>query len=107
MDPHRIAEARSLALHRLLAERLLVDPRVVQQARALAARWLAEGRATHYMKRWLELLSRDLREVASTIVREDEDLRALRQCTPFAGIISPRERWELWRTVRQRCEAAQ
>jgi hypothetical protein len=31
-----------------------------------------------------------------------EGARALRQCSPFAGVIDPRTRWRIWREVRER-----
>src|SRR5919108_5620009 len=38
---HRVAEARSLALHVLAARRIARDPRLLRRARATLRRWLA------------------------------------------------------------------
>jgi hypothetical protein len=32
-------------------------------------------------------------------------MRALRQCTPFAGVVDPRTRWRIWRETRARTAA--
>jgi hypothetical protein len=57
MDAHRLAEERSLALHRAVKERIARDPSIVA--------------------------------------------RALRQVTPFAGVIPPGT-LAIWREVRER-----
>src|SRR2546429_7285586 len=37
---HRVAEAKSLALHVLAARRIAADPKLLERARATVARWL-------------------------------------------------------------------
>lgn len=106
MDPHRIAEARSLAYHQAVAQRLVSDPNVLLAAEALARRWLAERKAPHAMRRWLELFDRPLDEIVAFVTEDSERARELRQSSPFAGTLSPKERWRVWEDVRQRCEAS-
>jgi hypothetical protein len=105
IDPHRLAEARSLAAHRVIAERLLANPELLEHARARVDGWLAERSASdHYAMAWRELLAGDPESVARAIVEDSERARALRQCTPFAGVLDPRERWQLWAQVREELE---
>jgi hypothetical protein len=99
VDPHRIAERRSLAYHQLVAERIRRDPRLIEQALARVARWLAEGRAPHYARAWQSVLSGSIEDVCRVVEADTEEARALRQATPFAGVIDPRERWKIWREV--------
>jgi hypothetical protein len=40
--------------------------------------------------------------LAGALVERSEAADALRQVTPFAGVIDPRARWQIWRDVRQR-----
>jgi len=96
VDRHRLAEARSLALHRAIAARVREDPSLVARARLRL-----ERSATHpeYRAAWLELLARPLDQVLEALVADDERMRALRQTTPFTFVISPRERWRIWREV--------
>ncbi|MFO7561753.1 MAG: hypothetical protein R6X02_03865 [Enhygromyxa sp.] len=106
IDPHRLAEARSLAAHRVIAARLLGDPALLEQARARVEAWLTEGAGAHrYAQAWRELLAGDVEAVARAIVEDTERARALRQSTPFAGVLDPRERWRLWDEVRKELEA--
>jgi len=101
MDPHRVAEQTSIALHRAVAERLRDDPEAVGRAITRVREWLTEGGAhPHYARRWLALLERPLDELCAALVTDTEDMRALRQVSPFAGELDPRTRWRIWRRVR-------
>jgi hypothetical protein len=108
MFAHRLAEERSLALHAEVARRLREDPALLARARARVEAWLADGGPTHprYAAAWRDLLAADVDDVCATIVDGSERMRALRQCTPFAGVVDPRTRWRIWREVRARMEAA-
>ena len=46
-----------------------------------------------------------LLELLEAMVQETESAYALRQATPFAGALDPRERWRLWRAVKDRLAA--
>lgn len=63
--------------------------------------WMArrEGAATQAaLHEWLLLLERlPPREVASFIVSESERATRMRQSSPFAGVLSPREVWAIKR----------
>jgi len=98
-DGHASAERRSLAYHRVVAARL--DAQRVEHARRLVARWAAEGTlADPYAQRWRALLDLELADLAAALVRDDEPMRDLRQCSPFAGVLEPHERWRILREVR-------
>lgn len=102
MDPHRLAEARSLAFHRAVAELLTPDSPVLTRARARVESWLETGQ-THkeYATAWRDLLASPLATIREAIVADDERMRTLRSVTPFAGAIDPRTRWRIWREVRE------
>ncbi|MCC6993249.1 MAG: hypothetical protein IT370_01340 [Deltaproteobacteria bacterium] len=107
LDLHRLAEERSLALHRLVVERARTDPQVLRKARQRVSEWLVTGAtARFYAEAWAELLRRPDEAIFAALVDGSEAARALRQTTPFAGVIDPRTRWRLWREVRSRLEAA-
>lgn len=100
-NPHRLAEARSLALHRAVAERLRMHPELLDRARQRVHSWLEDGTvARPYAEAWLALLRGTLEEVTAAIVDTGERARDLRQCSPFAGVLDPRERWRILRGVR-------
>lgn len=96
-DSHRRIDLRSLAMHRLIAEKLREDPSVLDVARANLDRWDAtSGNSRPYFQRWREILARPADEIAELIVRDDEQMTAMRQTSPFAGVLTPKERWRIY-----------
>jgi hypothetical protein len=103
MDRHRLAEERSIALHREVAARLRADATLVDAARVRVDGWLATGDVhEHYARGWRDLLDRPLDELCAFLVDPGEHARAMRQCTPFAGVVDPRTRWRIWREEAER-----
>lgn len=103
MNPHRLAEERSIAYHRAIAAKLRADSRHLQRARERVEGWLATGEVHRtYAEAWNVLLGRPLDEIEARLEDPAEEMRALRQCTPFAGALDPRERWKIWREVGER-----
>ena len=107
MDAHGIAEARSLAYHRAIAERFAADPGIVDRARARVRDWQAAHPDAHFVRGWSRILERPVREIAAFLVDDSEEARELRQSTPFAGVLGPRERWRLCREVGERARAGE
>jgi hypothetical protein len=100
-NAHRLGELRSLAYHARVAERLRADPSILAVARARAAEW-CENRPRHATGAgaWLALIDGDFERLLAILVSDDERGRELRQSSPFAGMLSPEERWALWSAVR-------
>jgi hypothetical protein len=92
-EGHRTAERRSLALHRLVADRL--DDAVLDRARGRIATL-----PSPYAERWRALLDGPREELLGVLLADDERARDLRQCTPFAGEVGAGDRWRIIREVR-------
>jgi hypothetical protein len=99
-EGHTTAERRSLAMHRLIAERL--DQGTIRRARRRVQTWLEEGApmSVHWVREWQQLLRQPPTVIASEITRDDQRGRDLRQSTPFAGALSQQERLEILERVR-------
>lgn len=89
-------DRRSLAFHRLIAQRLLHDPEAV---RAKARQNLGvmrqandDGSADRYFDRWGALIEGPEAELVSVLLDPGASARDLRQVTPFAGVLTPDER---------------
>jgi hypothetical protein len=107
VNGHRLAEERSLAYHRAVAEKLASNPQALDRARARVRSWLVSGDvAESYAQAWDQLLHRPLHEICAFLTEDSERARTLRQATPFAGAIDPRTRWRIWREVRAAAERA-
>ena len=86
-----------------MARRLRSEPQIIADARRRLDAWMAGGgRAQHMFARWRDQLGRPLEELEVLLVDPGEKACELRACSPFAGTLSPRERWQIWRAVRAR-----
>ncbi len=103
---HRLAEARSLAYHALVANRLRADPSIAEMAQQRARAWIACGEHVYYAELWLRVLAQPVEAIEARLVDTSEEAIAMRQSTPFAGVLTPKERWALWRSVKLRLMAA-
>ena len=104
VDPHRLAELRSVAFHRAVAERIRKDPGVLERARRRVASESAQGRSSGAAREWSEILSGPTDSICEFLLDPSERATRLRQSTPFAGAIPARERWRIWREVRASAE---
>lgn len=96
MRSHQEIDARSLALHRLIAAKVRREPALLDRVRLTLARWRDPGnpsRSEPYLAEWDRLVAQGLEQVLAAAVEESERAAALRQCSPFAGILSPAERF--------------
>ena len=102
MDLHKLAAERSLALHRVIARRLVRDPAVLENARQRVKYWLAETPDRPFAREWRRILAGDAESVAAFLGDRSELAEELRQSSPFAGVLDARERWGIWRETRKR-----
>src|SRR5260370_36361193 len=109
MDLHRLAEERSVAYHWVIAERLGSEPELLAAARRRVRGWLASGAAAApaFAAQWDRVLAGDLTSIKAVLVERSELADELRQSSPFAGALRPRERWQIWRDVRDRLAGRQ
>jgi hypothetical protein len=100
---HAKVDARSLAMHRAIADKLRAHPELIGIARENLERWSgAPGRSGRVLDQWGEVLARPLPEVLELIVEESDWMTAMRQTSPFAGVLDPRERWAIYDEFAER-----
>lgn len=99
---HSRIEERSLALHRLVAEKIAAEPALVARARDNISRWqAARSEKSAALAEWDQILTHPLEEIAAVLVERSERANRLRQSSPFAGTLSETERravYELFAT---------
>jgi hypothetical protein len=88
------AEARSLAMHELIAQKITVHPELLEVARENIARWSATRYPTpRWIAEWREILERPWSEISAFITDpKDERSVRLRKSSPFAGVLTDQER---------------
>lgn len=99
---HRLLEARSLAMHALIARKIERDPKLLQIARGNLERWRTQRgeQAPAWLSEWQEILDRPWEHVAALITELSENGARLRQSSPFAGILTYQERWRIYEAFR-------
>jgi hypothetical protein len=95
---HERLDQRSLALHRAIAEKLRAHPELIAIAKENLERWSAteDPRSRRYSEAWQEILNLPMTEILRLITEESERMTAMRQATPFAGVLDPAERWAVY-----------
>ena len=89
-------------MHRLVALKLVDQPALVEAARARLESWRQSGAVPEiYLRGWERWLDLPPSERQAAMVDPSEEARALRQNSPFAGALSPRERWNILRAIRE------
>ncbi|HEY0783783.1 MAG TPA: hypothetical protein VGE98_15095 [Thermoanaerobaculia bacterium] len=107
MDLHRLAEERSVAYHGAIAEKIRRDPAVLDDARRRVDEWMrAAAQPPFYARKWAEVLARDVPAVTAFLVERSELATELRQSSPFAGALTPQERWTIFREFQARLAPA-
>ncbi len=101
---HESLDAISLEMGRRTAERLLQQPSLLRVAQENLDRWSRLNADAASLMRcyaeWREILGRSLEEICALLISNNEEGRRLRQNSPFAGILSAREVWELKQQFR-------
>jgi len=84
-------------MHRAIAEKLRARPELLEIARDNLDRWTrSSDRPQPYWDAWRDILNRPLAEILALLVDESERMTAMRQMTPFAGVLDPAERWAIY-----------
>jgi hypothetical protein len=94
-----------LELHREVARRLRSDAKLLDRARARVEEWAVSGAVhPHYVEQWQRLFESGLDSVVNVLEDPGDVGQALRQVSPFAFVLDPRERWRLLRRVSGRAD---
>ncbi len=100
---HARLDERSLALHRLVAQKLVADPSLLDLARANVGRWQAANDAPSFaLGEWEQILGQPIDEIAKLLVDRSERATRLRQSSPFAGILTDAERKAIYESYSAR-----
>lgn len=95
MRTHQEIDERSLALHRLIAEKIRRDPILFERVRTTLARWrrIVCPSAQTYLVEWERLANQGVDACIAVATEDSERAAALRQSSPFAGVLTNQERF--------------
>ena len=93
-------DQRSLAMDKLVAQKLRVQPGLLQNAKDNLNRWIQQQQpeVPRILIEWQEILENwPLEKVLGLLTSFDEEARRLRQSSPFYGILSQEERLAIFK----------
>ena len=98
MKTHNDIDRRSLILAREIVDRIDRDTerKGLAKARSVCERW-AQNSPQPAVDEWRSLLKKDWHEIRKMLLADDETGQRLRQSSPFCGILTPVERWRIYR----------
>jgi len=100
LSGHARIEARSLAMHRAIAEKLRKNPRLLAVAGENIRRWRRQGVDVTAFSEWEAILERGVEETVRVLTDPSEEAARLRQSTPFTGVLTPKERRRFFEAPR-------
>jgi len=104
MKDHRLIDQRSLAFHRVVAEKLRTQPALLERAKANLQRWEAGAspRVRPALSEWRSLLDGPFQELLALVTTDEPRATRLRQSSPFAGLLTASERFAILREFQAR-----
>jgi len=99
---HQRLDARSLAMYRIIAKKLLADPRLIDRARRTLARWMARSASPvpACFLEWQHILEGSPEVIAGFLASMSEDATRLRQSSPFTKVLTIAERSKVYAAFR-------
>lgn len=97
MRTHRQIDQRSLELARAVVAAIDADPARagLTLARENCERWYL-AHASPAVAEWRAILGKEWEAIRRILLDDSEEARRLRQSSPFAGVLTPRERWAIY-----------
>src|SRR5438105_1776829 len=90
---HRRLDERSLALHRLVAQKIQASPALLDKARDNLRRWQQANASTSpALAEWKHIIRGPVDQVVALLLERSERAARLRQSSPFCGILTQAER---------------
>ncbi|MBV9528724.1 hypothetical protein [Sphingomonas sp.] len=100
---HSRIDARSLAMHRLVAAKLRANPAILDEARDTLRRWQKmDGSPALALSEWENILSAPVAQVSQFLEERSERANRLRQSSPFAGVLTDAERRTIYESFATR-----
>lgn len=97
---HDLLDERRRRIHMAIADEIDANPGLLGKATANLERWQRQrGHMERGYVEWAAILERPWHEIAAVLRSESEHAIRLRQCSPFAGVLSERERMRIYETL--------
>jgi hypothetical protein len=104
---HLKIDQRSLALHRLVVEKIRKNPALFDNVKRTLTHWrsIVSVNSQPYLEEWEQLVNKGIDTCLTAAVEDSEHADALRQTSPFCGILTNQERFVFFKEWRQKNES--
>jgi len=105
MRSHEWIDQRSLALDRLVAEKVRANPALLERAVSTLARWIEQRQPNvpPVLREWQTVFATlPLEGILQVLTSAEQRAQRLRQSSPFCGILTPQERLAVLREYEAR-----
>ena len=95
MRTHQQIDTRSRAMHALVAAKIRANPALFDHVKVTLARWrtIVSASSQPYLIEWESLVNEGLEPCLAIAVQNSQRADALRQSSPFTGILTNAERF--------------
>ena len=95
MRTHQQIDARSRAMHALVAAKIRANPALFEHVKATLARWrvIVSASSQPYLIEWERLANEGVEPCLIFAVENSEQADVMRQSSPFTGILTNAERF--------------
>lgn len=103
MRSHQELDQRSLELHQFVAQKLRRQPELFDRVRTNITRrqMTTSAHGRRYLLEWEKLAGEGLERCLAVATEDSDRAAALRQASPFAGVLTPQERMTFLRQWRR------
>jgi hypothetical protein len=103
MPTHQQLDARSLAMHCLIAEKIARNPALFERVTRTLRHWrvVVCTASQPYLQEWETLVAQGLPACLAMATQNSEHAAALRQSSPFTGILTHQERFAFLKSWSQ------
>lgn len=100
MKDHRLIDQRSLAMHQCVVEKIRQDPALFGRVCNTLSRWRStvSPASQPYLEAWQRAVDQGMEACLALAVEDSPRATALRQSSPFAGLLTPAERFGFLRS---------
>ncbi len=98
MDTHEQIDQRSLLLARAIVAKIDKESSHagLTKAQAVCRKWALKS-PEPVVQQWAKILLQPWETIRHVLLDDSQEARRLRQSNPFCGILTPQERWNIYR----------
>jgi hypothetical protein len=102
METHQKVDKRSFILAQAIADKIekhsLYDE--IEKAKQRCIKWYNVHKLVS-IKEWINILKKPWAEIKTALLEKSEAGQRLRQNNPFCGVLSNKERWNIYRRFKE------